>query len=211
LVDYFKECLDADIESGNLYWKVRPSDHFDSIDGWWRFNRIYPGKRADFVIGGKYLGLQMKRNLFFQKSAISSHRILWMLKNGPIPESMVIDHINGDGMDNRASNLRLASQGENTLNRKTKVRKSHLPANVNYASGKFSVSFAFTTKIYSLESEAAEAAAEASKKWHGDFSRAGMGEDCGYEGDPLAIKVKKFLMGEIDEIIHKKKASPISE
>jgi hypothetical protein len=211
LLDYLSECFDVDFDSGVLYWKARPSDHFESIDGWFRFNRIYPGRRADVVINGRYFGVQIKRNAFFQKSAIASHRVLWMLKNGMIPESMVIDHINGDGMDNRACNLRLASQQENTLNRKTKIRKSSLPANVNYANGKFSVSFGFTVKFYDSEGDAAMAAAEASKKWHGDFSRLGMGEDCGYEGDPLTIKVRKFLLGEIDEIVHKKKASPIAE
>jgi hypothetical protein len=210
-LDYINECFEADIDAGKLYWKIRPSDHFDSLEGWWRFNRVFPGKRADVILRSKYYGVQMMRNAFFNHAILASHRVLWMMKNGPIPESMVIDHINGDGMDNRACNLRLASQQENTLNRKTKTRKSNLPANVNYANGKFSVSFGFTVKFYDSEGDAAMAAAEASKKWHGDFSRLGMGEDCGYEGDPLTIKVRKFLLGEIDEIVHKKKASPIAE
>ena len=46
------------------------------------------------------------------------HSVLWEAINGPIPKGFEIDHINGDKLDNRIENLRLATHRQNSQNHK---------------------------------------------------------------------------------------------
>lgn len=54
------------------------------------------------------------------KKAYSIHRLVYETFVGPIPQNMVIDHINGIKDDNRLENLRCISQSENAINAQKK-------------------------------------------------------------------------------------------
>lgn len=45
-----------------------------------------------------------------------AHRLIWVMLHGSIDDTLVIDHINGVGRDNRLVNLRLVEHSENQQN-----------------------------------------------------------------------------------------------
>lgn len=47
------------------------------------------------------------------KVYVMAHRLIWERVNGPIPEGMQINHINGIKHDNRIANLELVTPSEN--------------------------------------------------------------------------------------------------
>lgn len=51
------------------------------------------------------------------------HRVIWELYNGKIPDGLFIDHLDGDKLNNKVSNLRLVSREGNARN--TKMRKDN--------------------------------------------------------------------------------------
>lgn len=57
-----------------------------------------------------------------------THRVVWEMVNGPIPDGMCIDHIDGNGLNNRLANLRLTTLSGNQRNRRLhKSNKTGFP------------------------------------------------------------------------------------
>jgi hypothetical protein len=94
------------------------------------------------------------------------------------PSHMLVDHIDGDGMNNQRDNLRLASRSQNACNR-GKQRDNTSGFKGVYQYGRRSGKWVAKVKLHQKEhilgvfdsiEEAAIAAAEGRKRLHGDFA-----------------------------------------
>lgn len=100
-----------------LYWKVRDRELFKTDSEWKRWNSRYGGKVAGIIFKAKH-SVQLYRRLKFKDGGHHLvHRIVWEMFNGPIPEGMLIDHIDGNGLNNSISNLRLVDSYQSAQNR----------------------------------------------------------------------------------------------
>lgn len=115
--EYLDECFYADYEKGILVWKARPATHFKSEKIGSNTNAMFAGRVAGCIGKDGYVlvGINGRRKL--------AHRIIWEMKNGPVPDGMYLDHINHDKADNRISNLRLVTRRQNNIH--TRIRKDN--------------------------------------------------------------------------------------
>lgn len=107
-------------DTGYLFWRERPASMFlsDQVAAGW--NRRYAGQRIRSVDSEGY-GIAV-RTIDGRDVRIYQHRIAWVLHYGEWPAG-IIDHINGDKLDNRIENLRVVTDAEN-LSNKSLYRKN---------------------------------------------------------------------------------------
>lgn len=113
-IEQKKELLDYNQKTGIFIWKVnRPP--------------LKAGQRAGCEIKiKKPSGYKTYRSIRIKKRHNYEHRLAWEFINGEIPKGMQVDHENGNPSDNRISNLRLATQSENNMNRRTSPKSGHI-------------------------------------------------------------------------------------
>lgn len=102
--DRLREVLDYNPESGVLTWRVKIA------------RKIRVGDEAGCPSGKGYRVLQVDQH------QAQAHIWAWYWMTGTWPEHD-IDHIDGNGMNNRWSNLRLSTRAENMWN--TVAARSH--------------------------------------------------------------------------------------
>lgn len=101
------------------------------------------------------------------------HRILM-----DAPDNMVVDHINGDGLDNRKKNLRIVTKSQNAMNSRahvdniTGLKGSHYDKRKGTYYSRIKVDCKnIYLGTFNTAEEAAQAYADASAKYHGEYGR----------------------------------------
>lgn len=69
-----------------------------------------------------------------------AHRMAWLFVHGVLDDEMVIDHIDGNGLNNRIENLRMVTKSINQRNRRPKA--SRITPGVHPHRGGFIIYFA---------------------------------------------------------------------
>lgn len=122
-----------------------------------------------------------KRSMRIAGSSKSSTQSMHRLIMNP-PEGMVVDHINGNGLDNRRSNLRVCTQGENLRCKKvvkssTGVRGVSLTRNGERYVAQCSLNGrSKVIGVFDTLAEASEAYYRRAREIHGDFARKDLGQ-----------------------------------
>lgn len=126
--DYLHERLAINAETGKCYW-LSPSPYHGQLLG---REAGYPNTSR---CGKKYWvikldGVRYKRS---QLVFLSAHR-RW---------PAMVDHIDGDSLNDRPINLREATVSQNSWNHKGRKKKSQLPMGVRFASGSYQARISF--------------------------------------------------------------------
>lgn len=115
------------------------------------------------------------KKLNINKKTYYLHRIIFLFHHGYMPK--IIDHINGDSLDNRIENLREATQSQNCANQRIKTNNKLGVKGIHQdkKSKKYIAKIMLNRKSiwlgsYCLLEDAIEAHRVGSKKYFGEFA-----------------------------------------
>lgn len=144
--------------TGELTFKKRPGNN--------RFNIQHSGKPAG-TIENQRIRLKIGDYLFY------ASRMIYIMMNGKIPKGKIVDHKNGNSLDNRISNLRTCTYSQNSMNRKAQGElglKGVTRFNGKFMSRTYKSGKCYYLGLYESAMEAGLAYDDKAKKLHGEFA-----------------------------------------
>lgn len=131
-----EDLFEVDIDLGTLIWMKPPKQHP-------RMLGLNAGSSRPNSRGKSYVRVKINGVAYLR-----SH-LIYICANGSDCE--MIDHINGDSMDDRICNLRSASVTENAWNHRGRKKKAALPMGVrSTAAGRFQARIAVNKSMIHL-------------------------------------------------------------
>jgi hypothetical protein len=145
-------------QAGTLYWRVSPAKN------------VRAGDAAGFTQGNGYRGVVIHRKIY------PLHRVIFLHCHGYLPE--IVDHADGNILNNQVENLRAATIAANGANRRVNRNSSSGVKNVtrDKLSGKWHVRLqknrrSYYFGAYDALKDAADAAMQARRVLYGEFAR----------------------------------------
>jgi len=178
-LEYLKECLRYEPDTGKLFWNQRPREHFVSFKGFNTWNSRWANKEAgnkNLRKNGekRYMEVGLSRGRDTGNITYSVTRVICALMEVGFHEDMEVDHKDRDIWNNKWDNLRIGTPQQNVFNRVCK-KKDGLPKGVCRNGSGFSANITFTRKqkwlgYFTDPQKAHEAYCKAAKELHGEFA-----------------------------------------
>jgi hypothetical protein len=168
-VEYLRTCFTYDPEQGELRWKSRPRNHFSDQRSWGIWNTKNAGTKAGSTNPGRHREVGVNRVNYME------HRVIFKLMTGAEPPES-IDHIDGNPLNNRWSNLRPATHQEQKWNVKLRSDNTSGYRGVHRMKKKWSARINIhgeyrTLGCFATPEEASSAYELAARELHGKFYR----------------------------------------